>query len=327
MKIQKLLMIALAATTFAACSNDDEEPTPQQPAQTTRPLTISVTENPFVDPDGNPTTRGAITTTGTLSEFKMDYVYELGEERPTNGTALTATKDGDKGWTIRTGWPDVDNDKTIDWYAYTGSETVFHTGGTKSGDYISFTVDETIADQNDLLVATAGGTYDGTGGRLSFTFDHACAALRFYMKKAKNISDYTLTVKEVILHNIVKVGYYNFSSGLWTPGATTSNYTLFSSVSGEVLSDEDYVALDTSDKPYLFLIPQTLTAWNGTGSPTNTYLEITCTIRNGDDTVFDNGTAYIPFGYTLEKGTQYDVNINIGKNSLYKSDGTKVITD
>lgn len=319
-------MIALAATTFAACSNDDEEPTPQQPAQTTRPLTISVTENPFVDPDGNPTTRGAITTTGTLSAFKMDYVYELGEERPTNGTALTTTKDGDKGWTIgdgRTGWPDVDNDKTIDWYAYTGSETVFHTGGTKSGDYISFTVDETIADQNDLLVATAGGTYDGTGGRLSFTFDHACAALRFYMKKAKNISGYTLTVTEVKLRNIVKEGNYYFDSQSWTLGSTPAYYTLFAGT--QALNDVDYVALDTSAKPYLFLIPQTLTAWNGTGSPANTNLEITCTIRQGDDTVFDNGTAYIPFGYTLEKGTQYDVNINIGKNSLYKNDGTKVI--
>ena len=325
MKIQKLLMIALAATTFAACSNDDEEPTPQQPAQTTRPLTISVTENPFVDPDGNPTTRGAITTTGTLSAFKMDYVYELGEERPTNGTALTATKGVGNTWTTDATWPTAIDygDKTVDWYAYTGSETVFHTGGTKSGDYISFTVDETIADQNDLLVATAGGTYDGTGGRLSFTFDHACAALRFYMKKAKNISGYTLTVTEVKLRNIVKEGNYYFDSQSWTLGSTPAYYTLFAGT--QALNDVDYVALDTSAKPYLFLIPQTLTEWNGTGSPANTYLEITCTIRQGDDTVFDNGTAYIPFGYTLEKGTQYDVNINIGKNSLYKNDGTKVI--
>ena len=82
--------------------------------------------------------------------------------------------------------------------------------------------------------------------------------------------------------------------------------------------------MDTSDTPYLIVIPQTLTPWNGSGSPANTYLKLTCTITKNGSTVF-TGTAYIPFGATLEKGTQYDVKINIGKNSLYKNDGTKII--
>lgn len=76
--------------------------------------------------------------------------------------------------------------------------------------------------------------------------------------------------------------------------------------------------------PYLFFIPQTLTAWLGTtgadSKPSNgSYLQITCTINGGGEI-----TAYYPFGATLEKGYQYDVNINIGKNHLKKISGTTV---
>ena len=88
----------------------------------------------------------------------------------------------------------------------------------------------------------------------------------------------------------------------------------------KTLGYTDYEAMDTNESTaYLFLIPQTLTAWNGSGSLANTYLELDCTIKSGDTQVY-SGKAYIPFGATLEKGTQYDVNLNIGKNSLYKID-------
>lgn len=142
------------------------------------------------------------------------------------------------------------------------------------------------------------------------------------MKKAKNMSDYTLTVTSVKLCNVVKQGDYYFNTSSWTPGTATANYTIFSG--SATLGDTDYTAMDTSGSPYLILIPQTLTAWNPTETPSNTYLELTCTIKNGSTGVY-TGTAYIPFAATLEKGTQYDVRINIGKNSLYSAANTKAI--
>ena len=293
-----------------------------------RPLTISVSDTPFINPDASsagarvgdyksPSTssvrRAAITTTSTLKAFNLDYTYGSFK-----GSA-TAAKANDGKWTSTGYRPDPD--ATVAWYAHNDG-TFYQTDDANKAPYLSFTVNEEVANQKDLLVATAAGTWYDTNGNLSFTFDHACSALRFYMKKATNISDYTLTVTSVKLCNVVNHGDYYFNTKLWTPGTTTSSYTVFSGTAA--LGTTDYTAMDTSEKPYLILIPQTLTAWNPSASLANTYLELTCTLTKGGSTIH-NGTAYIPFGATLEQGTQYDVKVNIGKNSLYSAANTKVI--
>ena len=305
---------------------------PSEQVSNTRPLTISVTEKPFINPNASASRgttsvrKAAITTTSTLLEFRMDYTYGTD---PSHGYR-TATKDGEGKWIgDAQGWPDINNDVTVNWYAHNGypngkiQEAPFYLTADKK-PYLSFTVNDKVANQKDLLVATTSGTWDSTGGNLSFTFDHACSALRFYMKKAKNISDYTLTVTDVELCNVVKTGDYYFNTASWTPGTTTDNYSIFSG--SATLGDTDYTIMDNSDKPYLIVIPQTLTAWDGSTAiglaTAQSYLQITCTITGPTSYT---GTAYIPFGATLKKGTQYDVKINIGKNSLNKSDGTKII--
>ncbi|MBR3414012.1 MAG: hypothetical protein IKG81_15135, partial [Bacteroidales bacterium] len=302
---------------------------PSEQVSNTRPLTISVTEKPFINPDASASRgtssvrKAAITTASTLSEFRMDYTYGTDHSHGYR----TATKDGDGKWKgDGEGWPDVNYDVTVNWYAHNGypngkiQEAPFCL--TNKKPYLSFTVNDDVANQKDLLVATTSGTWKSTGGKLSFTFDHACSALRFYMKKAKNISDYTLTVSGVQLCNVVNEGNYFFNTASWVPGTTTDNYSIFSG--NATLGDTDYTIMDNSDKPYLIVIPQTLTPWNGSASLANTYLELTCTLTKGGSTIH-NGTAYIPFAATLKQGTQYDVKINIGKNSLYSAPGTKII--
>ena len=295
----------------------------------TRPLTISVTEKPFINPDASASRgtssvrKAAITTASTLSEFRMDYTYGT----TSSHGYRTAKKDGEGKWKNDSeGWPYTDD--PINWYAHNGDINAltgqgFHlTDDADKKPYLSFTVNNDVAKQKDLLVATATGTWDSTDGNLSFTFDHACSALRFYMKKAKNISDYTLTVTSVQLCNVVNEGNYFFNTASWVPGTTTDNYSIFAG--SAALGDTDYTIMDNSDKPYLIVIPQALTAWSGSGSPANTYLELSCTISKEGYEGF-TGTAYIPFGATLEKGTQYDVKVNIGKNSLYNASGNKII--
>lgn len=303
---------------------------PSEQVSNTRPLTISVTEKPFINPDASASRgtssvrKAAITTASTLSEFRMDYTYGT---TPSHGYR-TAKKDGDGKWKSGgEGWPDPD--ATVNWYAHNGyangniqNAPFYLTDDADKKPYLSFTVNNDVAKQKDLLVATATGTWDSTDGNLSFTFDHACSALCFYMKKAKNISDYTLTVTGVQLCNVVNEGNYFFNTASWVPGTTTDNYSIFSG--SATLGDTDYTIMDNSDKPYLIVIPQTLTAWSGSGSPANAYLELSCTISKEGYEGF-TGTAYIPFGATLEKGTQYDVKVNIGKNSLYNASGNKII--
>ena len=319
MKKLKLISLMLVATTMAACSSDDNDATPQRPE--VRALSFEVSETPYEKPgESRRITRAAIAS--SLDKFYLNYVYIFGSELQTNGDAFVTTKDGEKGWKVgggTTGWPDTEN--TVDWYACSEHVT-FHKGEQATGPYINFSVNETASDQKDLLVAKARGTYVGTKGKLSFTFDHVCSALRFNVKKAKNLADYTLTVSEVKLCNVASQGDYYFSTSSWTLGVTRSDYTLYSGA-GLTLGTESFVPLDDSSAPYLFLLPQTLTAWSGSGAPANTYLELTCVINKGGEV--HNGKAYIPFGDVLEKGYEYDMNINIGKNSLYKGDGTKII--
>lgn len=320
----KLIFVLLTSLALGACSNsDDDELTSQQPKF--YPMTIEVAENPMIQDgeEGSSSRRAAITTGTTLNGFNMNYVY--GEAAP---GSLTATKTSEGQWTNSEGWPSdaVEGNPTVYWYAST-SGTFNRTDDANKYPYINFTVEEAAASQHDLLVATASGTYSGTGGKLSFTFDHACSALRFYVKKSTNLSGYTVTVSSIVLRNVVNQGKYYYGTQSWTLGTTSTDYTLLSSSSSsQTLASDSYVLLNGSeDDSYLFLIPQTLTAWNPSGALSNTYLELTCTISTS--TQVYSGTAYIPFAATFEKGTKYDVKINIGKNSLYSGPRTKIISD
>jgi len=311
----KLCILLLIATGLAACSNDDEVITAQE-----RPITVTVSEKPFTTPTSNAapvrSTRAAITTTETFSTFSIDYVYGTA---PSTGKR-TATKTAGT-WTVDGYWPDTK--KEVNWYAH--SDGTFYRDD-KGSPYISFTVDENAAKQKDLLVSTLSKSREECSGHLNFTFDHACAAVKFYVKKANNLSDYTLTVSSVILSEVVNTGDYHYDTSTWTLGNETSNYTLYDGTA-KTLTNSDYVALDATEAPYLFLIPQSLTAWAPPSAPANTYLELTCTISKSSSNVFIDGTAYIPFAATLAAGTQYDVKINIGKNSLYNRSGNKIITE
>ena len=313
----KLWILLLIATGLAACSNDDEV----APAQE-HPITVTISEKPFTAPTSNAaavrSTRAAITTTETFSAFSIDYVYGTA---PSTGRRKATKTAGT--WTVDGSWPDTDTDKEVNWYAH--SDGTFYRDDDEGTPYISFTVDENAAQQKDLLVATLSTSYDECGGHLNFTFDHACAAVKFYAKKANNLSDYTLTVSNVKLSGVVKAGDYYYNTSTWTLGDAKSSYTLYDGTA-KTLTNTDYEALDATVAPYLFLIPQTLTAWTPSTAPANTSLELTCVISKDVSSVF-NGTAYIPFGATLAGGTQYDVKINIGKNSLYDSNGNKIITE
>lgn len=316
MKTVHLFILMLAAG-FVACSNDDDNSI-QQPAEERLPLTIEVAENPMVNPDeaaDAPATRAAIITTSTLDKFNINYVYGANY---TNGDPITAKKDTEGKWSGGS-WPTAS--ETIDWYA--SSDGAFN---EPSNPYINFTVVETASTQKDLLVAKTSAKYADNSGKVTFTFDHACTALRFYVKKATNLKDYTLSITNVQLCNVVKTGQYYYGTASWTLGSSRSSYTLYDGTA-KTLGTTDFEALDASDKPYLFMIPQTLTSWDGTtpiaSATAQTYIQITCTIKDGSNEY--DGTAYIPFGATLTAGYQHDVKINIGKNSLYSGPNTKII--
>ena len=282
-----------------------------------RPLTISVTEHPYAIPNGSRATRSKtlaapIVTGSTFDAFDLDYTYG---STPSYGNTK-ATKNSEGKWSSTGSWPTPY--ATVSWYAHNGGTFILN-GGTP---YLSFSVEEAVANQKDLLVSTAAGTYGDTEGNLSFTFSHVCSALRFYMKKATNMSDYTLTVKSVILRNVVKTGNYYYGTSTWELGTASTYYTLFTGTA--TLGTADYTPMDTSEKPYVIVIPQKLTAWDPATDLSNSYLELQYTISKGDANEYSS-TAYIPFAATFKQGYQHDVKVNIGKNSLYNDSGNKII--
>ena len=319
MRLIKVFFYVMAAVSLSACSNDDNDII-ENTAEPPLPLTITVSENPLQNPNTPgqvSSTRTAVTTSSTLTSFTLDYQYTRGGELQSGHN--DARKDGSGNWSAGN-WPDAGGDTEVSWYAHTGGTIV-----NQTAPYLNFKVEELSTNQKDLLVATAAGTKNATGGNLSFTFDHACTALQFYVKKATNLKDYTLTVTDIKICNIVRDGKYYFSTAAWTPGTTRSEYTLYTG-SGMSLGTEDYMLLNANEDDFLFMIPQTLTPWDTStaiaSAGTQSYIQLECTISGATSY---SGTAYIPFSATLDAGVLNNVKINIGKNSLYSSPATKII--
>ena len=320
----KVFVLVGAAIGLAACSSDDNDIIDKGREQPL-PLSITVSETPLLNTDGSasaPATRAAVTTTSTLTAFTLDYQYYNNE--PLYGQQ-NATKNGEGKWETNGYWPDYAWDNIeVSWYAHTDGTMV-----NQENPYIYFSVEELASEQNDLLVATATGTRTSTGGHLAFTFDHACTALKFYVKKATNLNDYTLTLTSIQLCNVVNQGEYHFTNNSWTLRDSRANYTLYSGGSDNLsLGSENYTLLNANEDDFLFMIPQVLTPWDTTtnidDATSQTYIKIECSLRKEGTTPY-NGTAYIPFGATLQAGYKHDVKINIGKNSLYSGANTKII--
>ena len=315
----RVCFFLLSLLLFAACSSDNDEQVQQPQPEKSYPLTIEVTENPMTGDGENSSNRAAIINNSSLNGFNMYFVY--GD--PITSGERTATKNGDGKWTSGA-WPD--GSASINWYAYT--DGTFQLNG--GNPYINFTVDEDVAQQKDLLVANTTASYTDNEGKLTFNFDHACAALRFWFKKSTNMSDYTLDITEVVLCNVVNAAKYYYASGWGDLYSTRSVYSLYSGSKYD-LGSESYIAADGGTPSYLFLIPQTLTAWDTStaiaSATTQTYLKIKCTVTytSTSAVIHNDSYAYIPFAATLVAGKQYDVKINIGKNSLYSGPNTKII--
>ncbi|MBO4801420.1 MAG: fimbrillin family protein [Bacteroidaceae bacterium] len=274
---RRLFLPLLAATILAACSKDDNPTLGQAP----RLFTVSVTENPFTDPGGTPTTRGAEIMTESLAAFSMNYEGSKYDFTKTGGTWSTFT------------WPGVANSTKIDFYAYNAGTFYWNSGAP----YLSFTVDANASTQRDLLVATHQQiSYSESGGEVSLTFDHACAAIQFNVCKTSGVADKTVVVKSVVLSNVKNQGDYHYATG-WSLKAPTTSYTL---TTGDI-------TLTTEKQPlpcgFLFLIPQ---------EKSGVTLTVNYTVNDGSPQSHDFNLT----GSWLA-GHEYTININMGTSIIH----------
>lgn len=308
MKKAKILLFLLSGVSiFTACSSDDES----APISEKRPLIINVTETPMDDEssEARTATRGTIVDNLVFNQFHMCYGGD--------GTYDYTVTKSDRTW-------------TADHYAPDGTNTFYaFSDGTfnwNSGDpYINFSVDENIANQKDFVVAKSAPI---TGNDVSLSFNHVLSAAQFEICKTPGMADYTIEVNRVELCNVVKVGDYKYGTNSWTLSSNKTKYTL--NTSTFTLSSK-VTALDlASGTEYLFLIPQTLTAWDKTAiseSTTGCYLHLQCKISKDANYKIGNadsyGDAYLPISGELKQNTKHTITLNVG-TALRNASGTKI---
>ena len=279
----------MSVIALAACGdNDDAVTTPVEPAPTPRLLTVEVSENPMQDNEASAREMkrtAAATTTATLSSFTMNYTDAwYNNFTKTGGTWSTAD------------WPyGVNENPKIDFYAYNAGSFQWNSGTP----YVSFMMDEDAFSQKDLLVATHKQiSYNDAKGKVSLTFDHACAAVQFQICQTKTVTEqkHSFTINSVVLKNVHKDGDYNYDSG-WTLGSNLTDLTLTNST---ITLTTAYQLLPCQ---WLFLIPQ---------SQDGIQLEIKYTVDQGAEKtkILNVGTD------SWEQGKQYTVNIRVGSSFL-----------
>lgn len=279
----------MSVIALAACGdNDDAVPIPIEPTPSPRLLTVEVSENPMQDNEASARVMNrtaAATTTASLSSFTMNYTDAwYNNFTKTGGTWSTAD------------WPYGVNENTkIDFYAYNAGSFQWNSGTP----YVSFMMDEDAFSQKDLLVATHKQiSYNDAKGKVSLTFDHACAAVQFQICQTKTVTEqkHSFTINSVVLKNVHKDGDYNYDSG-WTLGSNLTDLTLTNST---ITLTTAYQLLPCQ---WLFLIPQ---------SQDGIQLEIKYTVDEGAEKtkILNVGTD------SWEQGKQYTVNIRVGSSFL-----------
>ena len=280
-----LLLSLMTAMLFAACSNEDSGVPQQEPRQ----LTVEVTENPLLDSNGEPkqvmTRTATVTTTATLESFSMNY-----QDSEYDFTKIGGT------WSTKS-WPNgVDNDTKIDFYAYNKGTFYWNSGNP----YISYVMSHDDGfNQTDFLVATHKDiSYNDAGGNVSLDFDHACAAVKFYICKTSGVGDKAVVVKSVVLSGVKYQGDYRYNTTPnWeTWGDDTASYDLHNS---DITLTTEKVALPCG---YLFLIPQ---------SKVGLTLTVNYTVNGGTTQSHD-----FHLTGSWNAGTEYVVNINMGTSII-----------
>ena len=301
------LMALLLAVGLTACSSDDEvergllpedssnlkqRPPFSDDSQAQRLIIVEVEETPMTDTSApeeeKMETRATATTTSTLAAFSMNY----------QGNKSAFKKTGTEWNTLS--WPGwVRTNEKIDFYAYTGGTFYYNS----DNPYLTFTVAEDASHQHDLLVAENKQiAYSDAGGRVSLTFDHACAAVLFKVQITNTLKTKLggyLTVNSIVLHNVKNSGEYYYGTKSWVVGKSSSYYTLTNS---DIFVTTSYESLPCG---HLFMIPQTSAA-NGTEG---TYLEVKYTTSGAN-------TAYIPVQINWEAGKLYTISIRLGTKTI-----------
>ena len=189
---------------------------------------------------------------------------------------------------------------------------------------VNFEVNNTVADQTDLLYASAidqtknGLIVDDVLGKVKFTFNHALSRIAVYAKTSTNYSASGVTIEVTDITLTCKPntsGTLNLRTGEWTSTNLAPNSIDYSiGLNSNSLSTSEQQLNTTND--YLMIIPTNMTT--GDGLKLTVSYNITQAGVSSSNTV--TGTIYPNF----ESGTAYKVVLNVGLDAI-EFDVTSVV--
>lgn len=190
----------------------------------------------------------------------------------------------------------------------------------------------------DVMYAVAKNqTYsDENGGKVKFQFKHILSQVAF--KAKTQYANMKVEIQAISIHNFRTGGTFTISSE--TPAQSDwklndinqkAGFTVVKDKSLKVTKTDDATSIST-ETPMLF-VPQTLTKWDtrgNTGAADNaeqSYLKITCKIKQSDAYLFGSDTAfgelYVPFEANWEPGKRYIYTLIFGGG--YDKDGHSIL--
>lgn len=242
--MKKILLVAMAATMFAACTQNEE----LENAGSNKEIKFNTAVMS--------TTRATAIANADFKKFTL-YAYN-GETAIIDGVEFTKPADA---WINADAkkfyWPGTDQ---VDFWGYSVTTTVDikYTAANKSFDY---TVKATADAQEDVLVADNSKIGVGTNnGIASIPFIHALTRMSF---KVVGDNAYTYNVSNITV-NATSTGTYDLATGKWTAKTADAkvDYTLASpaAVAGTTPSDISSTLMMIPQKDATIKVEYTVTA-------------------------------------------------------------------
>lgn len=287
---RKLFILAAAALTLTACSND---------------------ETTAVKPENSISFRTAVDSRATeVSSLETFYVSALNGEVLYMDNVEFAENNGVFESTAESyNWP---KEGSLDFYAFAPSiEDLGKLAVNKDGKKITgFSPNAKIGEQVDFVSAVlTNASEPNEGNSVELTFGHKLSQIEI---KAKNESAYTYKVAGVKIARVASKGDFDFTAtNPWTPSTTeTAEYVNWYNEPKTLSATAQVITAATIGNA--MLIPQQLTAWEQSGDTDNegSYIAVLVNIKDA------NGKQIYPVASATEEGkdTYNWVAVGIGQN-------------